>query len=265
MKKLLAILLTLALLCVTGIAMAAEAVLPDTIPTITVDISDDGNVTLKTSDGESDYNNVYVYVEDADDNTSYIGLEYNERVGAYVSQESYQGQAAGKNLSNAYVENYKWENTGYSSISFNYNESSELSSASAYISKDEYNEDGIRTSYEYSSQSRNYSDGVISSEYMNSRKTLYDSNGNATSEESESNNKYYNNGTLTQESKDSESQRIQAIFVQAQVLRKQKTMIPRPVNIQGKLRASILKKQIKRLGRQLVIPENTFTITGTML
>ena len=59
MKKLLAMLLTLALLCATGIAMAAEAVLPDTIPTITVDISADGNVTLKTSDGKTDYDSVY--------------------------------------------------------------------------------------------------------------------------------------------------------------------------------------------------------------
>ena len=203
MKKLLAMLLTLALLCATGIAMAAEAVLPDTIPTITVDISADGNVTLKTSDGKTDYNSVYVYVKDADGNSNSIWLEYNESAGAYVSQESYQGEAAGKTLSNAYVEKSESMNTGYSSISFYYNENSEISSADAYNSKDEYNEDGIRTSYEYSSQRRNYSDGVIDSEYTNSQKTFYDSDGNATSEESESSDKYYSNETLTQESKDS--------------------------------------------------------------
>lgn len=116
MKKLLAMLLTLALLCATGIAMAAEAVLPDTIPTITVDISADGNVTLKTSDGKTDYDSVYVRVKDADDNFSYIYLEYSESAGAYVSQEYYQGQAEGKTLNYANVGKSDWENNGYSSV-----------------------------------------------------------------------------------------------------------------------------------------------------
>ena len=124
MKRLLVLLLSvcLALGLMTG-AMAEEK---GTIvaPTITTTIDADGIVTLKTSDGNSNY---YVQVNvEVDGNTNYISLNWDEDQKAYVSSESDQENVLGGEVATAYISG-SYDNNGYKSFRW---ESGVLRSAS---------------------------------------------------------------------------------------------------------------------------------------
>ena len=200
MKRLLVLLLSvcLALGLMTG-AMAEEKGTIEA-PTITTTIDADGNVTLKTSDGNSNYS-VQVNVE-VDGNTNYISLVWNEEQKAYVSSEYSQGKALGGEVTTVYIDG-SYDNNGYKSFRW---ESGVLRSASddnrtytrtdttetseGYSKSEDYNEDGKLTW-------KNYVDGKT----VRSTETW-----NTISEDKQVdyyNSSYNNDGVLTYENSSS--------------------------------------------------------------